>query len=274
MSRNITLALPKLDTAMGHPMLNVTQSARESSQYHAARIRGVTLLEMLISVFIIGLTFFVIINISIKASKLYARTNVHIEPQASAMLAFKRLEREIRQAMVISTTTPTPSTWIEITIPEKDDDGLNKLTVDAQGKLVLIPGETISYFLGDKLTLQDATRKLWKAQPNTAGSTLFRSESSYDKPGNYFNHCKIVIDGIVNPNDPDVMSEPQLTRDALENTLFVYTPYDDNGTPDDYTDDHPLSTTNVINITLVVKTMQSGRPVYHPLWTKFCLRNN
>jgi len=235
---------------------------------------GVTLLEMLISMFIIGLTFFVIINISLKASKLYTRTNVHIEPQASAMIAFKRLEREVRQAMVISTTTPTPSTWIEITLPEKDDQGLNKLAVDAEGKLVLIPGKTISYFLGDKMTLQNADYKLWKARPNIAGTTLFRSETSYDKPGNFFNHCRIIIDGIVNPNDPSVMNEPQLTRDALANTLFVYTPYDDNGTPDDYTDDNPLTTTNLISITLVVKAMQNGRPVYHPLWTKFCLRNN
>lgn len=274
MSRKITLVLQQLDSAMGHTQRNVTKAERESLLNQTARIRGVTLLEMLISVFIIGLTFFVIINISVKASKLYARTNVHIEPQASAMIAFKRLEREIRQAMVISTTTPTPSTWIEVTLPEKDDDGLNKLAVDAQGRLVLIPGKTISYFLGDKLALQDATHKRWQGRPNTSGRALFRTEQDYNASTNSFDDCQIIIDGIVNPSDPGVQNEPQLTRDALANTLFVYTPYDDNGTPDDYNDDSPLTTTNLISITLVVKTLQNGRPVYHPLSTKFCLRNN
>lgn len=232
------------------------------------------MLELLVSVFIIGLTFFVIVNISIKASKLHARTNVHIEPQASAMIAFKRMEREIRQAMVISTTTPSPSTWIEVILPEKDEQGLNKLGVDANNRLVLIPGKTVSYFLGDKLELQDANRKLWRARPSDSGTTLFRAETSYNKLTNSFDNCKSIIDNIVNPSDPSIASEPQLTRDALANTLFVYTPYDDNGTPDDYTDDRPLTTTNLIAITLVVKAMQNGRPVYHPLWTRFCLRNN
>jgi len=235
---------------------------------------GVTLLEMLISVFIIGLTFFVIINISLKASKLYARTNVHIEPQASAMIAFKRMEREIRQAMVISTTTPSPSTWVEVILPEKDDQGLNKLAVDAHNRLVLIPGVTVSYFLGNKTEQQDATHKLWKATPSNSGTALFRSESPYNIATNSFDNCKVIIDGIVNPSDANLANEPQLTRDALASTLFVFTPYDDNGTPDDYTDDRPLTTTNLIGITLVVKAMQNGRPVYHPLWTRFCLRNN
>jgi len=235
---------------------------------------GVTLLELVMAAFIIALSFFVIVNISIKASKLYARTSVHIEPQASAMIAFKRMEREIRQAMVISTTTPSPSTWVEITLPEKDAQGLNQLSVDATGRLILMPGQTVSYFLGRKLWLQDATHTLWSARPSATGTTLFRAESSYNFWANSFSHARIVIDNIVNPNITSIENEQQLTRDALANTLFVYTPYDDNGTPDDYTDDRPLTTTNLIGITLIVKTMQNGRPVYTPLWTKFCLRNN
>lgn len=234
---------------------------------------GVTLMELLIAVFIIGLAFFVVVNISIKASELYARTSVHIEPQQSTMIAFKRMEREIRQAMSISTTTPSPSTWIEITLPQKDAQGLNELAVDSYGRLSLIPGATVDYFLGDKISLQDATNQLWVAQPDGTGATLFRTESAYDASTNTFSDCQVIIDHIVNPGDASLLNEPQLTQDALANTLFVYSPYNDNGTPDIYTDDLPLTTTNLIGITLIVKSMQNGRPYYTPLWTKFCLRN-
>jgi len=235
---------------------------------------GVTMVELLVSLFIIGLTFFVILNISVKSSKLYARTSVHIEPQASAMIAFKRMEREVRQAMVISTTTPSPSTWVEITLPDKDEQGLNKLMVNANNRLMLIPGKTVSYFLGTKITLQSKQQKSWLAQPSSTGTTLFRAETTYNKFTNTFAGARVIIDNIVNPSSTSLIDEQQLTRDALSHTLFVYTPYDDNGTPDYYADDKPLTTTNLIGITLIVKTVQNGRLIYTPLWTKFCLRNN
>jgi hypothetical protein len=235
---------------------------------------GMTAPELLIVVFIIALTFFVIVNISVKASKLYARTSVHIEPQASAMIAFKRMEREIRQAMVISTTTPSPSTWVEITLPKKDAQGLNELMVDANNRLLLIPGKRVNYFLGKKIALQDSVRNIWNARPSNTGTTLFRTEGKRDITSNTFPGARVIIDNVINPSDTSLVDEQQLTRDALSNTLFVYSPYDDNGTPDDYTDDRPLTTTNLIGITLIVKSMQNGRPIYHPLWTRFCLRNN
>jgi len=232
------------------------------------------MVELLVAMFIIGLTFFVIVNLSVKSSRLYARTSVHIEPQASAMIAFKRMEREIRQAMTISTTTPSPSTWVEVIIPQKDDLGLNQLSVDATGRLMLIPGETVSYFLGRKLWLQNSQQQLWLARPSNTGTTLFRAESTYNIWTDTFSYAEVIIDNIVNPSSYSLIDEPQLTRDALANTLFVYSPYDNNGTPDDYTDDRPLTTTNLIGITLIVKSVQNGRNIYTPLWSRFCLRNN
>lgn len=235
--------------------------------------RGVTLPEMLISLVIIGITGFMVIAIAIQNNRLYARTSVRIEPQASAMLAFKRMEREIRQAMLISTATPSPSTWIQIQLPKKDADGLNELGVDNQGRIALIPGDYVSYFLGKKLSQPDPHKNKWVAQPSVAGTTLFRTKSTYNEVSDTFTDAQIVVDGIVNPADISLKDEPDITKEALGNTLFVFTPYDDNGTPEDFTDDKPRADTNLITITVIVKAKLQGRPVYHPLWTQFCLRN-
>ena len=234
---------------------------------------GVTLVEVLVVVFIIGLTGFIAVGIMINSAKLYARTNVHIEPQASVMLAFKRMEREIRQSMLISTTTPTPSTWVAVTMPQKGSDGLNQVTVDSNGRLKLVPGTVVNYFLGTKVTLRNAALGTYLASPSGTGTSLFRAESTYNSGSNTFDNAKLIIDAIVNPNDPNLDNDPALSRESLANTLFVYTPYYNNGTPDDYLDDRPLSTTKLITITLVVKAMQSGRNVYHPLWTQFTFQN-
>jgi len=235
--------------------------------------RGVTLMELLVVMFIVGLTSFVIVNISIKANKLFARSSVRIEPQASTMLAFKRMEREIRQAMLISTTTPSSSTWIDVQLPQKDDQGLNQLSVDEDGRIQLTPGIFVHYFLGSKVQVRDAQKHLYLASPSETGTTLFRAESTYDVENNTFDNARDVIDDIVNPSDPAVLSDPEVNRAALASTLFSYTPYNDNGTPDDYSDDRPLTNTNLITIALIVKSTLQGRPIYHPLQTKFCLRN-
>lgn len=223
--------------------------------------------------FIIGLTSFVLINISIKASMLYAKTNAHVEPQASAMIAFKRMELEMRQSMSISTTLPTPSTWVELVMPQKDSNGLNQLTVDAQGHLQQIAGQTVDYFLGTKAQCTNTAKNLWTAHPDESGTTLLRSTDTYNAGANSYTNCRIIIDGIVNPNSPNLSGIPEIARYSLKKTLFVYTPYNDHGNPTDYDYYSPLSNTNLMNITLVVQSTLQGKPVYVPLETSFCFRN-
>ena len=233
---------------------------------------GITLPELLVVFFIIGLTSFVILNVWVKASKLYARTSVHIEPQATAMLAFKRTEREMRRAMQVSTSM-SPSIWVIILMPEMDENGLNKIGIDAQGRLTLLPGKKIHYFLGKKVQLVDGQRRIWAAKPDLAGTALFRAyDDDYNSGSVTFSKAKVIIDNIVNPTDPSLATASELDRDALGKTLFMYAPYDDNGTPDDMTDDTPLDA-KLLGITLIIKATLQGKPIYHPLQTQFCLRN-
>lgn len=235
-------------------------------------LRGMTLIEVLIVLAIIGLVTGAVGALSIQASKLYARTSWHIEPQSSAMVAFKRLERELRDAMLVSTTTPSPSTWIEVVLPKKDQHGLNILKANAQGRLTLLAGESVCYFLGKKVAQDGANSLLWTAQPDAQGTTLFRARSDdYDEAGMQFAHSRVLIDDIVDPRT--ITEEPSLQQMAVNRTLFVFIPYNDNGTPDDPTDDFPRPDTQLIAVTLIVKSTYQGRTVYHPLSTQFCLRN-
>lgn len=235
--------------------------------------RGITLVEMLLVIAIIGMVIFSIVAVTMQAGKLHARTSVHLEPQASAMLALKRMQRELRDAMLISTTTPSPSTWIEFTVPAKDEHGLNRVQTDKHGFLSLVPGKNLCYFLGTKIVADPQGRNRWTARPDRQGTTLFRAETSYDERNDMFYNAQVLVDKVVNPYTLSATEMAGLKLTALNRTLFVFVPYDDSGTPDDISDDTPRADTQLITITLVVEATLQGKPLYHPLWTQFCMRN-
>lgn len=240
-----------------------------------------TLMELMVVLFIIGFLILAITSIIMQGSKLYASTSVHIEPQASAMLGLKRMERELRDTMKIVTGTPSPTTWIELKLPEKDENGLNKVYFDSEHRLALVEGKSITYFLGTKGTKDTSGPYLYYATPSADGSTLFRAEGHYDNTATTIPKSRIIVDNIVNPtwlanmmNDTAFRkAHPELTREDLKKCLFVFTPFNPNGTPDDLTDDTPTIQTELITISFIVKAMFQGKPIYHPLWTEFKLRN-
>jgi len=226
--------------------------------------RGITLLEVLISTVILSVVLGMILSLLVQTSKLYAKTSPYLTGQSADMLALKRMQRELRDAMLISTTSPSPSTWVEIVLPKKDVAGMNVIQADALGNLSLATGSTIDYFLGTKIAQSTSDPTLWSAQASDQGTTLFRADHASQTSASpaRWSQATIMVDGVVNP--AAVATVTSLST-LSQKTLFAYTPSDGSG--------NPTALTQLISIAVIVQGTYQGRPVYTPLSTQFCMRN-
>ncbi|MHB9130066.1 MAG: PilW family protein [Armatimonadota bacterium] len=234
---------------------------------------GVTLIEMLIVVGVIAMVVTVVITLSLQASRVYARTSKHIEPQESQMLALQRIQRDIRESM--SVTTVSNATWMVIHKPVKGSDGKFVLVRNpTTGRLGLsLDPNALVYFLGTRQYPDPVDHSHWNAVPDTSGDTLFKADITTQNSSGAFPDARVIIDGILpTPMIPD----PKHPGKEIPTSLFVYWPIPDNGTPNDPTDD-PTVYNTMIKITLTKKleisTPSGRRTENHTLTSQFALRN-
>ncbi|MHB9025137.1 MAG: PulJ/GspJ family protein [Armatimonadota bacterium] len=225
---------------------------------------GVTLIEVLISVSFIAIMLAAIISLSVNANRLYLRTSGHIEPQASQMIALKRIERDLREGMFLLTTSS--STWVQVTLPALDDDGHHRIVQNSEtGRLGLTPGVTVRYFLGT-VQYTDSSKQHWLAIPSETGNILFRADASTVNGLGQYPDARVIIDSILST---PIIPNPVDPTQGTPTSIFTYWPAN--------TDGSPTINTKLIKITLTktaVEYLNTGkRTVNHTLWTQFCLRN-
>lgn len=228
------------------------------------RVRGATLVELIIVCVVIAIVFVSISTLSIQSSKVYARTNIHIEPQASQMLALKRLQQEVREAIEVVndplTNQLSNENQITIIVPLKNSYGLN-ITESVNGKLEI--KEDLAYYIR------------FRQEVYPVGSTSARIlREKIDRTNSSVLESKEIIHGLsLTPMNPD----PDHPGQNIAGKLFEYYPLDDNGTPNDPTDDNIGPGTRLVKITLSMPLNQNtptgGVTIYHTLHTEFALRN-
>jgi type II secretory pathway pseudopilin PulG len=232
------------------------------------KLRGVTFIELLVVIGIIAMVIIAVGTLFIEASRVYARTSEHIEPQWSEMLALKRMESDLRQGMHID-TGHSSGLAAEVVLPLKDADGYNALVQDASGKLALQAGQVIRYFRGHRAP--GYTVKNWVAIPDTLvsdnGDCIFKIDANTAMVGSGYPNATIVVSGLVaNPPIPD----PLNPGSTIPEPVFVFAPLNPDGTLN-------TSLTQLIKITMtfnVQETTPAGRVMKpHTLSTQFCLRN-
>lgn len=211
------------------------------------RRNGFTLLEVIISAGIIALVSVVLFTIFIQTSRVYSRTSVHFEPQASQMLAMKIMKKEILEGMAVS----IHSEWMAVEVIKplqevKSGVKVADLWNGTTGKFGLQEGEHICFFIG-KLgaggtAVPDATGNTIFMVKSTPGYSIlpFGSSTTFTK-----SQYRVIIDDIIkeepDPQNPSVMKPFK---------VFEYWPVDDNGTPQDSSDDTLTDQTALVKITL------------------------
>lgn len=228
---------------------------------------GVTLPEILVSLTIISVVFVTISVIFMQSTKIYMRKSGHTIPQEAQMLALKRMQRFMRQAMFVNIVTPTPSTWVELCLPRLNSSGMNVLVRGENGQLGLQrdPNKDLCFFLGVREYPDPANTNVWNAIPNNTGHTIFRALSSTRTADGKYPNAEVMIDGVLSvPMVPDLSRPGQMKPGRI----FEYWPTD----PNDPT--RPTRDTQLVVVSLTIPvTVLGNRTEYHTLQTQFCLRN-
>jgi hypothetical protein len=206
-------------------------------------------------------------TVFVQATRVYTSTSVHIDPQEQQMLAMKRIEVEMREAMFVNIVTASPSTWVELCLPRTDETGDNVVVMDANGELGLErdPAKDVAFFLGTKEYPNPADTDHWNAVPSATGHTIFRALSNTRTSSGVYPQATVIIDGVAStPMIPD----PEHPGQEIAARLFEYWPSD----PNDPT--RPTRDTQLIVVTLTIPVQEkTGQFVNHTLRTQYCLRN-
>ena len=231
---------------------------------------GVTLPELLVVIGIIAIVAIATTTIFLRVTGVYARTSAHTNPQSAEMLALKRIENDLREAMFVSIVTPTPATWVEISLPQVDSNGVPLIVKGTDGSIGLTrnPALDTSYFLGDLVYPTFGDKSHWNAIPDPNGHTIFRALSSTKTSAGIFPNAMVIIDGVLStPMVPD----PQHPGREIPGRLFEYWPSD----PNDPT--RPSVDSQLVRVTLTIPVQSNtGSSVLienHTVQTQFCLRN-
>lgn len=195
------------------------------------RSRGLTLVEVLMVIAVISVVMITLLLMIMQNNKLYMRTAVHLDPQASQMIALKRMERELREAMQVL-NSPEPATWIHIILPIKDQNGFNVLSYDAAtGELGLTLNTTdttkpmnpnISYFLGNKVSAVAGKTNTYVAEASTTGTCIFRATSMPSVDSDIFPEAQLIAEGVLNP---PLLPDPNNPGKIITGNMFDYFPY-------------------------------------------------
>ncbi|MHB9130069.1 MAG: PilW family protein [Armatimonadota bacterium] len=230
--------------------------------YYLHHRRGLTFVEMLVVISIVAIVSGAILMIVLQSSRMFARTSAHIQPQESQMLALRKIEGEVREAMGI--TVGSDPMIIEILQPLKDPSPVLMNVIDGT---TLQQGQRVCYFLGRK---EGVSGNSWTtAVPDSVnGDTVFRIYgASPETPiipfstGTSFTsgQATVVIDGLL----------PRSKQDSTDPPLFQYVPTNAKG--------EAVAGTNRLRVNFIILVPEQ-RPggsteVKHILSTEFCIRN-
>jgi prepilin-type N-terminal cleavage/methylation domain-containing protein len=229
------------------------------------RQHGFTLTETLIVLAVLATVLVVVVQLGIQTSRMYALTHRRIDPQNALTLAMKKMDPDFRNAMAIA--TDSDGRKIELLQPQQDADGFNAVAPNTQNTklLSLVPGDTISYFLGTCTYTSTGETKSWIATPNAEeGDTLFRIVGEL-APNTSYQNAEIIVSGLVPGGaifdysvDKGYLIDPQ-TGKPLVNSETV------------------ASTTRIVRVglTIPVRLVYPLGPGTHneTLWTQFSVRN-
>jgi len=217
------------------------------------RQTGVTLPELLMVMAVIIMITVAISSIILQAGKINAATSTRIGPQSALMLAMTRMEREVRVAMAVQSSSPR---HVQFVLPAKTEQGVNDLDEDEQ----LIPGLIVRYFQGSKSFPNPNNPSQWNAVPGTAGNPgdiLFRAEVEDDTPLDAtVPNAQVLLDGLT---PTPMVSDPDHPNQEMAANLF------------EYSVSNPRLIT--VNLTMPVINPASAPNQHLSLSTQFYLRN-
>ena len=243
------------------------------------RHAGITLVEALVTVTLVAVVFAMTFGIYMQAARIYTRTSVRIEPQHSLMLAMKKMESDIREAMFIR--IGSNASMVEIALPRKDANGMILMTtvvMNSQTGLSTIgriEGKHVCYFLGrpdasyPNRAIPDALYgntiyKITTGSNSTTGADIIRADGTLNA---YYTGAVKMVSG--------VLSRPMITNPStgqeVAGTIFSYA-----GSSGTSTSPQGLSAQIVrISLSVPVQVSEGNTRVTrnHNLSTEFCLRN-
>ena len=132
--------------------------------------RGVTLIELMIAVSVMGMMFYSISMIYFSVLNIYNNQIWKLPPYDAATAGVQRVSKEIREAMQVESYG---TDWVVVILPEKDANFDNILTLGGDGQYHLSQGDRALYYLSDDSGSADAVGNwLWKAV-ESKGTTGF-----------------------------------------------------------------------------------------------------
>ena len=138
-----------------------------------ARAGGLTLAELLIAKVVMGLVFYTVSLIYFSTLSIYNNRVWQLPPYDDATAAVKRLQQEMREAMLIHDHSADALVAID---PLKDGNHDNVLQVQPDGSYALVHGDMVAFYLSNDTGAMDATEDLttlWKAV-KSPGDAAFR----------------------------------------------------------------------------------------------------
>jgi len=124
------------------------------------RSRGITLVELLISMSILSALLAGVSLIYFSCLKTYLRSAWKLPPYDEATMAVGEMTRRLREAMLIDSFGPA---WLVVVVPRKDTNGDNVLA-SVDGTLSLVPGKRLAFYLSDDSgSLGSSGNDLWMA---------------------------------------------------------------------------------------------------------------
>ncbi len=258
-------------------MYTRTKQPGQTNPHRGGRPRrlGLTLAELLVAISVTAVLLGSVLAISLQATHIFATTGSHISPQNAQMLAMRRVAKELRQAMLIN-TAPSTGVLAEVVLPKKDPvTGFNQITENpVTHELGLTQGDTIRYFLGVQKFPNAGNHTTWYANPDSNGNALFRADNTTPLTGSGYLNASVIIAGI---NSLPMVPDPTHPASLIPCPIFAFWPCNDNGTPNNPTDDTPTVNTRLIRITTSInvteKRVAGAFVVPHTLSTQFYLRN-
>lgn len=123
--------------------------------------RGVTLMELMVAVGLMGILAYSTSMIYFSVLNIYTKQIWKLPPYDAATAAVQRVSKEIREAMQIDSHG---STYLVVVMPQKSSDRENVLTLGEDGNYHLTQGDYVRYYLSNATGSLDATGNcLWKA---------------------------------------------------------------------------------------------------------------
>lgn len=241
---------------------------------------GVSLLEIMISISLIAIVFIITIGLYLQAGQIFSRTSVRIEPQRSLMLAMKKMESEIREAMFIR--IGSNSSMVELAMPLRDQNdmiAMSKIQLDSNGTRSTIgrsEGKHICYFLGrpdiydTTLAVPDAIYgntiyQIYTGNNTTTGSDIINSEGQLAY--SYRNASKIISG--VRPHA--IVTDPGTGQEVI-GPIFSYVGYNDtNWYTSKGLNSQLVRISLTVPVTVVAGKIKTVRN--HTVASEFCLRN-